>query len=584
MGSFRLDPSQSKATWGGANKPRAFLNESLPACFERTLKINSWDKRGGFHWILTGSRAGVEIRVTPGEVQVVQRFYDSFALTVLNTNSGPAAAIYGHPELAIPIGVTPLPPEFSRITVRLDHQLGLTVLLNDQTAAALTWMHDLVHQQVVQQGDGVLEFEMLGPAVDEVVARVDPKARHQTILGFGGITLPTAYHLLSPEGRRQWWERVEDYNLLLHREYPMGAYLNEAMDNWDHFEDAVPHYYGNNFPNSEICDFDYLKEIRKRKGVVMFEFWQLPAFARTPRPVNLEKYAAAVVRYCQISKQRVGMPPDVVGIQNEVSQRPETFQGMTLALRNALDKAGFPQVKIHMADHSRLAGGIEYLKIFRREPEVWKRIDYAAVHMYDYQDYFTNPDGFDELIRRFRTEAEDKPMLSTELCVNSRKFQTDSYRVALQLGQLYHKNLVLADATAIAYCWLLLNVEQPSYGMTRSLFVPDLQQGGLPVPSSNQLRVFGAFSRHVRRGMERVTVECSDPNLLVSAYVGRAGEATVVALNRSTRPVRLSLTFPGVKLRTSELCTPYLPNQSGSASERLVPPGGILTLTSSGRR
>jgi O-glycosyl hydrolase len=559
--AFRLDPSLIRETWGGGKQARQFFDEQLPACFERTLKISRWGEAGGrLDWIFTGPRAGVTLKVGSNEVRLVTRQYDSLALPAEKTKGVDQSVATG---------------QVDSVTLRLDHRLSLQVLVNGRQVAQQLWMYDLVHHQAIQHGAGAIEAQLLRPTAAEVAVRVQPDRRHQAILGFGGITLAPAYRLLSPEGQRQWWQLLREYNLLLHREYPMGAQLNAAMDNWDRLADAVPHYYGDNFPNSEVCDFDYLKQLRSIGGLVLFEFWKLPPWAEK----DAGKYAAAVVRYCRLSKEKAGRAPEIVGIQNEVRQPAGKFQAMTLALRQALDAAGFRDVHLHMADSAVLAAGLGYLKDFQAQPDVWRTIDYAATHMYDYQKAFTDPDRFDALLKQYRALAGNKPVLSTELCVNDGRFQTDSYRVALQLGQLYHKNLVLMDATAIAYCWLLLNVEQPSYGMTRSLFVPDLQRGGVPVASSAQLRVFGAFSRKIKAGMVRVEAESPDPDLLSTAFIGKDGQATVVVLNRSLHPVRVALEWPGVTFTSTETCSPYAPNSAGPAAQRLVPPGGILTLT-----
>ena len=559
--TFRLDPSLIRETWGGGKQARKFFDEQLPACFERTLKFSRWGEASGrLDWIFTGPRAGVTLKIAANEVRLVTRHYDSLALPSDKTKGVDQSVATG---------------QVSSVTLRLDHRLMLTVLVNGRQAAQQLWMHDLVHHQARQQGGGAIEAQLMRPATGDVVVRVQPERRHQTILGFGGITLAPAYRLLSAEGQRQWWQLLRDYNLLLHREYPMGAQLNTAMDNWEQPADAVPHYYGDNFPNSEVCDFAYLKQLRSIGGRVMFEFWKLPPWAEQ----EVAKYAAAIVRYSQLSQEKTGRAPEIVGIQNEVRQPAEKFQAMTLALRQALDAAGFRDVQIHMADSAVLSAGLGYLKDFQARPEVWRAIDYAATHMYDYQQAFTDPDRFDALLRQYRAQAGSKPVLSTELCVNDGRFQTDSYRVALQLGQLYHKNLVLMDATALAYCWLLLNVEQPSFGMTRSLFVPDLQRGGVPVASSAQLRVFGAYSRKIKQGMVRVEAESPDADVLTTAFAGKDGRATVVVLNRSLHPVRVAIAWPGVTFTSTETCSPYAPNSAGAADQRLVPPGGILTLT-----
>ena len=40
--------------------------------------------------------------------------------------------------------------------------------------------------------------------------------------------------------------------------------------------------------------------------------------------------------------------------------------------------------------------------ISREDPAVWKTIDYAASNIYDYQDYFHDPDGFDARLGALR--------------------------------------------------------------------------------------------------------------------------------------------------------------------------------------
>jgi hypothetical protein len=241
-----------------------------------------------------------------------------------------------------------------------------------------------------------------------------------------------------------------------------------------------------------------------------------------------------------------------------------------------------------MSDDGRLKGGIGRARAFRQSKEAWDAIDYSATHMYDYQGCFDDPDRFDATLRQWKEAAAGKPFLSTELCINSGKYQMDSYRAALTMGQLYHKNLVITDASAICYCWTLLNVAQPSYGATRSLCVPDPGRGFVPVASSRQLRVFGAFSRRIRKGMRRVEARTEDGDLLVSAYLGEDGSKTLVALNRGTATRRVRVAWPGARFTALERTGPYHPNAvepapatgANGTVEVVVDGGAIATLTS----
>ena len=275
---------------------------------------------------------------------------------------------------------------------------------------------------------------------------------------------------------------------------------------------------------------------------------------------------------------------DIVGIQNEVRQNRENWQGMTLALRKALDENGFRQVRIHQQDMGRIIDGIESARDFRENNEVWETLDFAATHMYDYQLYFFDPDGFDSLITAFKEVIGDKPFLSTELCVNDPAFQTGSYRIAFAMAQLYHKNLTLLDASAIMYCWVLLNTVQPSYEASRSLFGVDKMNGSVPRPSSYQLRTYGAWSRRIKKGMWRVEASSTDPDLLVTAFRGKEGE-TVVLVNRSDKEITGTVPTGTGPYTYLERSSQYHQNRveipgEDHQIELSILPGEIITLSS----
>jgi hypothetical protein len=176
-----------------------------------------------------------------------------------------------------------------------------------------------------------------------------------------------------------------------------------------------------------------------------------------------------------------------------------------------------------------------------------------------------------------------KPFLSTEFTVNRSAYQAESYRVAFAQAQLYHKNMAMMNASALIYCWTLLEVEQHSFGATRSLFLPDRTRGYIPVPSGHQLRTFGAFSRRLREGMIRVDAGTSEP-LLATAYEGSAGARTLILLNRSTSPVRTVIDWPGARFTVLERVSPDLENAASPVSPGpvLIAPGEIVTLSTVG--
>ncbi|MFO7975134.1 MAG: hypothetical protein R6V12_10920 [Candidatus Hydrogenedentota bacterium] len=588
-GRFHLGHGGAEvAIWGrGSEKyARAYFDEFLPALFERYLEIDeplAHDSR--IEWIFTGPLAGFTVTVEPSRLQVTQHFYDSFALNTLDDNDVKAGR---HPEKTWRTSEAALENPVRSVSVTLDHRLGLIVGVNGAEVLRQVCEFEVSRHQLRFTGPEQtgLTGSVFAPEPVDAAITIDNAQHHQKMIGFGGICTPTAYAQLSEEGKRRWWKLVCEYNLLIQREYPIGTRLDNDMSNWEDLADATPHYYGDNFPNGEISDFEYIKTLREYGGKVWFEFWKLPPWATTeqngetvPDP---DAYARAMVGYCKTLDAATGAPPDVVGIQNEVVQPAPMWHAMTRTLRRELDAEGFGAVKIHMSDNGRLKGGIENAQAFRESAEAWSLIDYAATHMYDYQNFFTEPDGYDGLLRQWHELTSEKPFLSTELCINSPRYQLPTYRLAFAMGQLYHKNLAITDAAAICYCWTLLNVTQPSYGATRSLFVPDPGGGFIPKASSMQARVFGAFSRRVREGMTRIDAVSSSEDLLCTAFHGPTDALTVIIVNRGTRPYRIE-PLRGFALSEIERVDPYHQNSVAfydKEKRTTIKPGAIVTITS----
>lgn len=572
LAPIELGAAASFESWGQGRVVAWFAPEVLPAVFSRSVAVNQDNQARHWQWIFTGPRAGITVDVRERTVVVQRQFYDSPGF---QDQIGQATR---HPEWQDAPVEIPFSGNLQAVTLRANPFGQVVLELNGREMTRFKWAEDFRRHQIrLPANSQPLQAELLSPAVRNVAVKVNPDARKQTMIGFGGIASATAYQALSEQGKAEWWRWILEYNLLIQREYPVGVRLNRKMDNWDRIEDAVPHYYGDNFPNGELSDFDYLRHIRRLGGEVWFEFWGFPSWIGQ----DDDLYADAMLDYTRRLKEETGKAPEILGIQNEVGQTTERWHNMTLTLRQRLDEEGFHDVKIHMSDATSLEGGIRRGRAFRSSDEVWETIDYSATHMYDYQKFLHNPDAYDSLLREWKETVGDKPFLSNELAINDNNWQQDSYRLALLMGQLYHKNLEITDAAAILFCWTLLNVEQPSYGWTRSLFINDDANAGMPAASSAQLRVYGAYSRRIHKGMQRIGVDHDDPHFLVTAFACDKGRTTLVALNRGIHPARLDLTWPGAEFEFKELCDPYHPNylQPFTGSETMIPPGAIVTLS-----
>lgn len=571
--------------WGSRGEAKIsgiYFKELLPAFFERKLEFTTLDfNTSKLKWIFTGSDGGITCTIDNDSITLEQRYYNSFGFTKTQKGTPPNSR---YPESIFTNFKTTHSGAIKTISIKIDHRLGLKLYVNEELITEQITQLDLSQHQLMVEGlDGKVCGVMQVPKAGVVDLKIERSKKYQKILGFGGITSPVAYNLLSDEGKQIWWSYLREYNLLIQREYPIGSKLKEDFSNWDNLNDATPHYYGDNFPNGEISDFNYNAKIQDLGGFVIFEFWRLPDWMvqNSQKKPIYDTYAEAIVSYCNVSRDKTGKAPKIVGIQNEISQTPEVWQKLTLRLREALDKNGFDDVKIHMHNSNRLVNGLEAIKAFTEKPDVWDAIDYSASNLYDFQNYFLNPDGYDEIIDKWKNLYKDqptKPFLSTELAVNNGNFQSGSYRVAFLMGELYHKNMVDLDAVSLLYCWVLLNNTQPSFSASRSLFTLD-QSKEKPEPSSFQLRVFGAFSKHLYQGYQRFEVSSSDKELLVSAYE-RGDGATVIILNRDTEPKKINISeFTNVT--TMDIVSAYKAKNIISItnkSEIILNPGSIATL------
>jgi hypothetical protein len=122
-------------------------------------------------------------------------------------------------------------------------------------------------------------------------------------------------------------------------------------------------------------------------------------------------------------------------------------------------------------------------------------------------------------------------------------------------------------------------VEQPTFAGSRSLLAPDRARGWIPVPTSYQLRVMGAFSRHIVRGMERIGVDASDPDLLATAFADGQHE-TLVVINRSATARELTVEGAAHPWAEMERTGPEEENAVVAVpAEVVVEPGEIVVLS-----
>lgn len=590
--SFRFVSDGPKAP--GWSRPdeiaRKYFYDNLTALFERTLVLHGeLPQRTTLRWIFTGPHAGFTVELTSSEVRISERHYDSMGLWSGQGN---------YPEKATFSLERQFTGQARTLTVIADAHLAVRILVNGMQIIEAPLLFDVTRHQLMyaapRTAHDVIAGELLRPEVKVAAVVVDDSKVHQTMLGFGGSPSIPAYAEMSDEGKRAYWSLLKRYNLLIAREYPMGTELKPDLSNMDDVADATPHYYGDNFPNSEVSSFDYNRQVVEMGGSVIYELWALPTWATVPykgpqvidawnkqvkQAADPEAYARIVVEYCRREQAATGAAPLIVGLENEVDQPPDVFRAMAVTLRRELDKAGFTHTAIHMPDASFMYQGVARAEDLRRDPAAWQAIDYAATHEYDFQEFMANPDLYDARLMQMHQAAANKPFLATEICINDPHYQEPSYRIAFAAAQLYHKNLTELDAIALLYCWTLLDVEQPTFAGSRSLLAPDRTRGWSPTPTSFELRVLGAYSRHIRKGMKRIDAASNDGDLLSTAFVNGKDE-TLVMVNRSA--TARSVTVRGAHQPWVEMERTGLEEEnevSAVPSEIVLQPGEIVVLS-----
>lgn len=592
-----LDSSdrQCARIWGRENQPLpVFFAEYLPAFFSRTLIFKELHlaSPAWLQWKLTGPEASLVIQCRVREIIAFLEYHDSaglapeaesFAASIWDGSKHPTRRKF---ERRIQLAELP-----AAITVEVDRSLNATIRWGAPDFIRFPCTCDLLRHQLNLIGEGKLAASLEAPATRAVVVEVDPDRHYQTIRGFGGIMSAPAWRQLSPTGKKDWLKLIVENNWLIQREYPTGGELNPAMDNWDSEASALPHYYGDNFPNGESSDFSYNAEIQKLGGEVWFEFWLYPPWVQPHKEgtwaqqcregeyfrVNPEKFVEAVLAYCRTAVNRTGHPPAIVGIQNEMSPSAEDLALMVPLLRQRLDAEGFEQVAIHMANCSSLEEGFEFLRRVQADPKAWAAIDFLAVNQYDAQELVGNLEQYAAKLKRFRLLGEGRPVLSPEISLPQPRFQGHGYRLAAMMAELFHYNMVEFEATALCYCWTLLDTEQPNYEATRSLYGLAKTDDFTAQPKGRIARTFNAFSRSLPKGTVRIEARSSDPDLLVSAWQLPDLSTRLIAFNRGTDQIALAGLPQPSTVTAIDLYHEYTALEPDAPLT--VPPGGFLVLT-----
>ena len=314
---------------------RKYFHENLPALFARTLALDAdFPPRATLRWIFTGPRAGFTVELTSSKVRIAERYYDSMALYEGQGN---------FPEKTTFTDERQYTGGARTVTVIADAHLAVRILLNGRQILEAPLLFDVTRHQLMlaasRTAHQVVTGALLQPDAKMATITLNPSDVHQTMLGFGGSPSIPAYAELSDEGKSEYWQILKRYNLLLSREYPMGTELKPDLSNLEDLRDATPHYYGDNFPNSEYrtsitagtCSGSWRRRDLRALGTAIMghSALQRPQRRRHRKQAHKACRESRRIRahrgtYCRKAQAATGTAPLIVGMENEVDQPPRS--------------------------------------------------------------------------------------------------------------------------------------------------------------------------------------------------------------------------------------------------------------------
>ncbi|MDF2926899.1 MAG: glycoside hydrolase family 30 [Paenibacillaceae bacterium] len=261
------------------------------------------------------------------------------------------------------------------------------------------------------------------------------------------------------------------------------------------------------------------------------------------KPEYYQTFADYLLAWAQRYKVQYGYNLKWLSIQNEpgtlvkyasAMYTNEEMNQVASIVADTFNQAEL-EVGIGAPEGGNLQASMRYLEGLA--PEVLQKLDYAATHFYAWSDL----DVYNYDLRKF-----NKPLFMMEYCVPApNKSGIDGgIEVAEQIGT------ALQQGYSSYLYWLYVSKPtSPSVAPTRESLV-DLKTDGT-YTINKRLYAMGQFSRFMRPGDHYVHTESGSSDIIATASINGEGQASVVAVNRSSEPVNITIT--GVTAQAAEV-------------------------------
>lgn len=399
---------------------------------------------------------------------------------------------------------------------------------------------------------------------------VYPTIKYQEILGMGGAFTEAAsytFQQMTPE------KQEELLNLYFNQ---AGNQYNFCRTHIQSCDFALGNYaYIEDSTDKELKTFSidrdkeyiipFIKKAQSKNKNIKFlsSPWSPPAFMKTNNDMNhggklkeeyKEMWASMMVRYIR-EYEKEGITIERVTVQNEpaavqtwdscIYSGAEEAEFAVKYLRPALDKAGYPHIKINVWDHNKdiiLERAHESFEI----PGADKAIDGIAFHWYT-GDYF-------EALEEVHRQHVDKELIFTEGCVEYSRFETDN-----QIGhaEMYAHDIIgNFNAGMNGYIdWNLLLDEKGGPNHVGNLcdapIMYDKENDILNVNLSYYY--IGHFSRFVKPGAKRILATKYTSDLEATAFENTDGSKVLVVLNRTEKDIPFAVSENGIDSELIEM-------------------------------
>ena len=185
--------------------PGKYFKENLPVLFIRQLQFQNIELNDGIlEWIFTGPLGGITVSLSRDSIWLIQRFCDSYSCNKIEEGRLLARR---HPDEIWSVARLKYTGAMETLTIISDDKNLVYLYVNGELIVKQYCLQDFSKHQLRVIGDSVsIKGGLFQPKKRLARILVDEKTVYQKMLGWGGITIPTAYHQFSDKGKQIWWK------------------------------------------------------------------------------------------------------------------------------------------------------------------------------------------------------------------------------------------------------------------------------------------------------------------------------------------------------------------------------------------